>query len=313
MSENTNIPSSLPPAGWYPDPHNPAAQRYWDGAQWLEHDVSPTAAATQQAGAAAFAAPGRAARPQRGASSPGAAVGAGGVVAASGKRGFPHLRWWQWALVALGVVVLIGMISGALGGSRTADNDAAGDDSVAVSTPTSEPVEEEADTTVAVPDVVGKPISEARTLIEAAGFTLTAGEGSGEDWLVISQGPVGGQKAEPGTAVSVIAEAPKPVYTLEQQNALGAARSYLDVMPFSRQGLIDQLSSQYGSGYPVDVATWAADTIGADWNAEAVEAAQSYLDTMSFSRQGLYDQLTSAYGSQFTPEQANHALAAVGY
>lgn len=106
---------------------------------------------------------------------------------------------------------------------------------------------------------------------------------------------------------------PKPVYTLEQQNALEQAQSYLQFSSFSRQGLIDQLSSEYGSGYPVDVATWAADTVGADWNAEAVEQAKSYLEYSSFSRQGLFDQLTSPYGSQFTADEANYALAAVGY
>lgn len=25
------------PAGWYPDPHGTAAQRYWDGATWTDH------------------------------------------------------------------------------------------------------------------------------------------------------------------------------------------------------------------------------------------------------------------------------------
>src|SRR6056297_1763275 len=27
-------PPSGPPAGWYPDPYNPAQQRYWDGREW---------------------------------------------------------------------------------------------------------------------------------------------------------------------------------------------------------------------------------------------------------------------------------------
>lgn len=101
--------------------------------------------------------------------------------------------------------------------------------------------------------------------------------------------------------------------SLEQKNALQEARSYLEFMAFSRQGLIDQMSSAYGSGYPLGVATWAVDAVGADWYAEAVKSAQSYLDLMAFSRQALFDQLTSAYGGQFTADQANHALAAVGY
>ena len=105
----------------------------------------------------------------------------------------------------------------------------------------------------------------------------------------------------------------KPKLTLAQENALKQAQQYLDYMPFSRQGLIDQMSSEYGSGYPVDVATWAVDYLNPDWNAEAVEAAQQYLNSMAFSRDGLYDQLTSEYGSQFTPEQANAGLTAVGY
>ena len=29
--------STLPPANWYPDPHDPAQLRYWDGIQWTEH------------------------------------------------------------------------------------------------------------------------------------------------------------------------------------------------------------------------------------------------------------------------------------
>ncbi|SFN89723.1 Host cell surface-exposed lipoprotein [Mycetocola miduiensis] len=78
-------------------------------------------------------------------------------------------------------------------------------------------------------------------------------------------------------------------------------------------GIHNQLGSQYGSGYPLDVATWAVDYLAPDWNAEAAEQAKSYLEYSSFSRDGLYEQLTSQYGSQFTPEQANAGLAAVGY
>lgn len=105
----------------------------------------------------------------------------------------------------------------------------------------------------------------------------------------------------------------KPKLSLEQQNALEQAQSYLDYSSFSRQGLIDQMSSEYGSGYPVEVATWAVDYLNPDWTAEAIEQAKSYLEYSSFSRDGLYEQMTSEYGSQFTAEQANAALAAIGY
>jgi hypothetical protein len=29
-------PQTQIPSGWYPDPANPAQQRYWNGAQWAE-------------------------------------------------------------------------------------------------------------------------------------------------------------------------------------------------------------------------------------------------------------------------------------
>lgn len=39
-SEDTGRQPQLPPSGWFPDPENPAQQRYWDGAQWTEHTFS---------------------------------------------------------------------------------------------------------------------------------------------------------------------------------------------------------------------------------------------------------------------------------
>lgn len=53
MTEQTPEPttpgaSPLPsaaPAGWYPDPRNPAQQRYWDGAAWTASAPAPAPAA----------------------------------------------------------------------------------------------------------------------------------------------------------------------------------------------------------------------------------------------------------------------------
>ncbi|WP_345800534.1 Ltp family lipoprotein [Microbacterium sp. AZCO] len=226
-----------------------------------------------------------------------------------GYKGTKLIAW-----IVTGVIFLASMIGGIASGANGSDADAPALDKPAAVAPAeaAPAAKAPAETRVSAPDTVGMTVAQARAAAEAAGFAFATGE-AGDDWLVTSQSPALGGKAEPGSEFTVTAEAPKPVYTLEQQNALKAASNYIDIMAFSRQGLIDQLSSEYGSGFPVDVATWAADTVGADWNAEAAEAAKNYLDTMAFSRDGLYEQLTSSYGSQFTPDQANYALAQVGY
>src|SRR5512143_3697605 len=44
MTAGGTYGAGVAPAGWYPDPQNPAGQRYWDGTQWTEH-VAPGAGA----------------------------------------------------------------------------------------------------------------------------------------------------------------------------------------------------------------------------------------------------------------------------
>jgi hypothetical protein len=74
-----------------------------------------------------------------------------------------------------------------------------------------------------------------------------------------------------------------PTLTNQQQNAVRSAREYLNFAAFSRQGLIDQLSSAYGSGYSVNDATIAVDSLKVDWNAEDVQSVKSYLKLTCFS------------------------------
>ncbi len=114
------------------------------------------------------------------------------------------------------------------------------------------------------------------------------------------------------TAPPTTTTPPGPVLTPSQQQAVGSAQSYLDFSGFSRQGLIDQLSSEFGDQYSVEDATVAVDSLNVDWNAEAVESAQSYLDFSKFSCQGLIDQLSSEYGEHFTLDQATYAANQVG-
>ncbi len=104
-----------------------------------------------------------------------------------------------------------------------------------------------------------------------------------------------------------------PAVSLQEQNAIQAAQQYLSLgSGFSQAGLITQLSSSYGDGYPLAVATAAVDSLNVDWNAQAVLAAKAYLQTSSFSCSGLEQQLDSSYGSQFTAAQATYAAAQVG-
>jgi pyruvate/2-oxoglutarate dehydrogenase complex dihydrolipoamide acyltransferase (E2) component len=94
--------------------------------------------------------------------------------------------------------------------------------------------------------------------------------------------------------------------TVSQQNAARSANSYLDLMGFSRTGLIGQLEYE---GYSTADATWGVDKLGADWNAEAAESAASYLAMTSFSRSGLIDQLLY---EGFTPAEAEYGVSTTG-
>src|SRR5262249_1552104 len=99
-----------------------------------------------------------------------------------------------------------------------------------------------------------------------------------------------------------------PDYSVGQENAIRAARQYLQMgTGFSRSGLIEQLASQAGSGFPMAEAVFAVNHVRVDWNQQALIAAKAYLKLEAFSRSGLMAQLTSGAGSQFTLAQATYA------
>ena len=104
-------------------------------------------------------------------------------------------------------------------------------------------------------------------------------------------------------------------YTISQNNAIRAAETYLASMPFSREGLIQQLSSEYGSQFPLDDAEFAVNYLEennlVDWNEQAVKAAESYMNSMAYSRDSLVQQLSSEAGSKFTPKQAEYAASQI--
>ncbi len=120
-------------------------------------------------------------------------------------------------------------------------------------------------------------------------------------------------KAAPSTTTKV---APKPKPTQEltsgQKNALRSAENYLSFAPFSRQGLIRQLSSEAGDGYSVKDATYAADHVKVNWFEQAAKAAKNYLEIAPFSRSRMIDQLESSAGDGYTHEQAVYGAKKAG-
>ena len=87
---------------------------------------------------------------------------------------------------------------------------------------------------------------------------------------------------------------------------------HLALSGFSRQGLIDQLSSEFGDKYSVGDATVAVNSLSTDWNAQAARSAVSYLALSGFSCQGLIDQLSSEFGDKYTVEQATYGATQAG-
>ena len=136
---------------------------------------------------------------------------------------------------------------------------------------------------------------------EASGTLDDHGATPGSPDTTIASAPVVTESAPPPEPASNLTPA--------QQNAVRSAENYLDLMGFSRQGLIDQLEfEQYSTGD----ATAAVDSLNVDWNAEAAESARNYLELMGFSCQGLIDQLSSSAGDKYTVAQATYGATEAG-
>jgi hypothetical protein len=129
----------------------------------------------------------------------------------------------------------------------------------------------------------------------------------------MSAAPAGGTNSTAGAAAAALSAA--ETYgnlTAAQRNAVRSANQYLEMSGFSRQGLIDQLSSEYGEQFSVADATAAVDNLNVDWNAQAARSAASYLEMSGFSCKGLIEQLSSTNGEKFTVEQATYGAGRAG-
>jgi len=122
---------------------------------------------------------------------------------------------------------------------------------------------------------------------------------------------------EPGNepipaATEIVQEETGPSLTGPQNNAVRSAEQYLNMSGFSRDGLIQQLSSDAGEGFSVSDATAAVDSLSVDWNENAAKSAKAYLDMSGFSCKGLIEQLSSSAGEKYTKALATYGAQQAG-
>lgn len=100
----------------------------------------------------------------------------------------------------------------------------------------------------------------------------------------------------------------EPEAPAEHKAALRKAQTYSDRMYMSKQGIYEQLTSEYGEGFEPEAAQYAIDHVKADWNNNALQKAKTYRDRMSMSKNNIYEQLISQYGEKFTADEAQYAI-----
>ncbi len=122
----------------------------------------------------------------------------------------------------------------------------------------------------------------------------------------------GGDALDNSTQISATLDDPENNLTGPQKNAVRSAKQYLAISGFSREGLIEQLSSDAGNGYRLSDATLAVDSLDVDWKAQAVRSAKQYLSISGFSCKGLIEQLSSSAGSKYTIEEATYGANQAG-
>ena len=125
-------------------------------------------------------------------------------------------------------------------------------------------------------------------------FAIAGGSGGGDENTVDSNpGTVSSQtdgSAAQSTQPGVQDVNEPPVddgVPQEYKNALAKAESYNSLMNMSKQAIYDQLTSEYGEGFPAEAAQYAVDNLQADYNANALAKAESYSNNMHMSKQGI--------------------------
>jgi Host cell surface-exposed lipoprotein. len=102
---------------------------------------------------------------------------------------------------------------------------------------------------------------------------------------------------------------PQPSVPHEYTLALEAAESYASSLSMSKQGIYEQLISEYGEGFSAAAAQYAINNMYGNWNNNALESAKIYQEDLGMSPEEIRDQLTSEYGDSFSSDEADYAVS----
>jgi len=218
------------------------------------------------------------------------------------EKGKPiYKKWWFWAIVAA-VVILIGIGS--------SENENTMKEVSSNNTVTSEPKIKNVKSEVTVVDfstMSKEDIKSWFNLNKINGniydeYSDTIAKGN-----FISQSIEANQIIHEGDKIKVTFSLGKEP-TTEQKNALKKAETYAKTLHMSKQGIYDQLTSEYGEKFDKESAQYAIDNLTIDWNLNALEKAKTYQKSMNMSKKAIYDQLISDYGEKFTTSEAQYAI-----
>ena len=239
-----------------------------------------------------------------------AAVNAAPVAEVKKKKSI-FKKWWFWVIAA---VVAIGIIGGSSDGEETSADTGSGSSITQDADETNNEGAENENTTESNKITVVDFSTMSKADIENWATTNKVTVKFSEDYSdavasgsVISQNVEANETVKEGATIKVVISKGKKV-SIEYQNALKKAETYSKMMHMSKQGIYDQLTSEYGEKFPADAAQYAIDNLNADYKANALAKAKTYQQTMSMSKSAIYDQLVSEYGEQFTAEEAQYAI-----
>jgi len=148
---------------------------------------------------------------------------------------------------------------------------------------------------------------------KGTGSSSGSGSSNSSGSSLSSQSPAAVVQSSVPAAVQSSAP-PPPQYSASQQQAIDSAEGYLTSgQGFSYNGLLQQLTSQYGEGFSMPDATFALNHIRVNWEQQAAISAKGYMSSgQGYSCSGLLQQLTSSYGEGFTHHQAEYGVKSVG-